>query len=38
MEKLYAVSKNKIWASCGLDHELLNAKVRLKLKKVGGNH
>ena len=32
MEKLYAVSKNKI---CGSDHELLIAKFRLKLKKVG---
>ena len=34
MEKLYAVSKNKT-RSCGLDHELLIAKFRLKLKKVG---
>ena len=31
MEKLYTVSKNKT----GLDHELLIAKFRLKLKKVG---
>ena len=30
MEKLYTVSKN-----CGSDHELLIAKFRLKLKKVG---
>ena len=34
MEKLYTVSKNKT-RSCGSDHELLNAKFRLKLKKVG---
>ena len=34
MEKLYTVSKNKTW-SCGSDHELLNAKFRIKLKKVG---
>ena len=31
MEKLYTVSKNKT----GLDHELLIAKFRLNLKKVG---
>ena len=35
MEKLYAVSKNKMGADCGLDHELRTAKFRLKLKKVG---
>ena len=35
MEKLYTVSKNKLEADCGLDHELLIAKFRLKLKKVG---
>ena len=34
MEKLYTVSKNKT-GSCGSDHELLIAKFRLKLKKVG---
>ena len=34
MEKLYTVSKNK-GADCGLDHELLIAKFRLKLKKAG---
>ena len=34
MEKLYTVSKNKT-RSCGTDHELLIAKFRLKLKKVG---
>ena len=35
MEKLYTVSKNKTRADCGSDHELLIAKYRLKLKKVG---
>ena len=35
MEKLYMVSKNKTGADCGSDHELLIAKFRLKLKKVG---
>ena len=34
MEKLYTVSKNKTW-SCGSDHELLIAKFRLNMKKVG---
>ena len=41
MEKLYIVSKNKtgkkkkrLGADCGSDHELLIAKLRLKLKKV----
>ena len=34
MEKLYTVSKNKT-SNCGSDHELLIAKFRLKLKKVG---
>ena len=34
MEKPHTVSKNKI-GICGLDHELLIAKFRLKLKKVG---
>ena len=33
MEKLYTVSKNK--TDCGSDHELLIAKFKLKLKKVG---
>ena len=33
MEKLYTVSKNK--TRSGSDHELLIAKFRLKLKKVG---
>ena len=35
MVKLYTVSKNKTGADCGSDHELLIAKFRLKLKKVG---
>ena len=35
MEKLYTVSKTRPGADCGSDHELLTAKVRLKLKKVG---
>ena len=35
MEKLYTVSKNKTGDDCGSDHELLVAKFRLKIKKVG---
>ena len=35
MEKLSTVSKNQTRADCGSDHELLIAKFRLKLKKVG---
>ena len=35
MEKLYTVSKNKTGLDCGSNHELLIAKLRLKLKKVG---
>ena len=35
MEKLYTVSKNKTGADCGSLHELLIAKFRLKLNKVG---
>ena len=35
MEKLCAVSKNKTVTDCGSDHELLIAKFRLKLKKIG---
>ena len=35
MEKLYTVSKKIPGADCGSDHELLIAKFRLKLKKVG---
>ena len=36
MEKLYIGSTNKT-RTCGSDHELLIAKFRLKLKKVGKN-
>ena len=35
MEKLFIVSKNKTWSDCGSDLQLLIAKFRLKLKKVG---
>ena len=35
MEKLYTVSKTGPGAECGSDHELLIAKFRLKLKKLG---
>ena len=35
MEKLYTVSKKRPGADCGSDHELLIAKFRLKVKKVG---
>ena len=35
MEKLCTVSKSRPGADCGSDHELLIAKFRLKLKKVG---
>ena len=35
MEKLYTVSKNRPGVDYSLDHELLIAKYRLKLKKVG---
>ena len=35
MEKLYTVSKTRLGADCGSDHDLLIAKFRLKLKKVG---
>ena len=35
MEKLYTVAKTRPGADCGSDHELLIAKFRLKLKKVG---
>ena len=34
MEKLYTVSKTRPGTDCNLDHELLIAKFRLKLKKV----
>ena len=33
--KLYTVAKTRPRADCSLDHELLIAKFRLKLKKVG---
>ena len=35
MKKLYKVSKTRPAADCGSDHELLIAKFRLKMKKVG---
>ena len=35
MERLYTVSRTRPGADCGSDHELLTAKFRLKLKKVG---
>ena len=35
MEKLYTVTKIRLEADCGSDHELLIAKFRLKLMKVG---
>ena len=35
MEKLYTANKTRPGADCGSDHELLLAKFRLKLKKVG---
>ena len=35
MEKFYTVSKNKTRSICGSDHDLLIAKFRLQLKKVG---
>ena len=35
MKKAYTVSKTRLGADCGSDHELLIAKFRCKLKKVG---
>ena len=35
MEKLHIVSKTRQGVECGSDHELLIARFRLKLKKVG---
>jgi len=35
MEKLYTVAKTRPGADCGSNHELLIAKFRCKLKKVG---
>ena len=37
-EALYSQQKKRPGADCGWDHELLIAKFRLKLKKVGKNH
>ena len=37
MEKFYIVSKTRLAADCGSDHELLIGKFRLKLKKVWEN-
>ena len=34
-EALYSQAKTRSGADCGSDHELLIAKFRLKLKKVG---
>ena len=33
-EALYSQQKRRLGADCGSDHELLIAKIRLKLKKV----
>ena len=35
MEKLYTVNKTRLGADCGSDHELLIAKFKLKLRKLG---
>ena len=35
METLYTSAKTRLGADCDSDHELLIAKFRLKLKKVG---
>ena len=35
MEKLYTVSKKRLGADCGSDHELFISKFQLKLKNVG---
>ena len=34
-ETLYSQQKRRLGADCGSDHELLIAKLRLKLKKLG---
>ena len=34
-EKLYTVSKTRLGADCGSDHELLIARFRFKLRKEG---
>ena len=36
-EKLYTVTRTRLGVDCGSDHEVLSAKFRLKLKKVGKN-
>ena len=36
-EALYSQQKKRLGADCGSDHELLIAKFRLKLKKIGKN-
>ena len=35
MEKLYTVTETRPGVDCGSDHEHLNTKLRLKVKKVG---
>ena len=35
MEKPYTVRKRRLGVNCGSDYELLIAKIRLQLKKVG---
>ena len=35
MEKLYTLTKTRLGADCGSDHEFLITKFRLKLKKIG---
>ena len=35
MEKIYTVSETRLGSDCSSDRELLIAKLRLKLKKVG---
>ena len=35
MGKLYTVSKNKTGGNCGSDNQLLIAKFKLKVKKIG---
>ena len=35
MEKVYTVSKTRLGTDCSSDHDLLIAKLRFKLKKVG---
>ena len=37
-EALYSQAKTRSGADCGSDHELLIAKFRIKLKKVGKTH